>query len=172
MNRLKAFFVWLGRIWHCRGFGIQSPTDYWLVRYVINEHWPYYQYAELGRDDDWLRQKLGLLYFRLANWRQPTVIASDGYRDYLQAGCRKASFGDSSEMIRLTLDGDYRGRLATVYDRAEDGTVLIVEGIWHDKAFWREIVADQRTDITFDLYYCGIVLFDKKRAKQHYIINF
>ena len=103
MNRLKAFFVWLGRIWHCRGFGIQSPTDYWLVRYVINEHWPYYQYAELGRDDDWLRQKLGLLYFRLANWRQPTVIASDGYRDYLQAGCRKASFptpGSSVKEVR------------------------------------------------------------------------
>lgn len=172
MNRLKVFFVWLVRIWHCRGFGIQSPADYWLVRYVINEHWPYYQYAELGRDDGWLDRKLGLLYFRLANWRQPTVIASDGYQGYMQAGCRKASFGDSSEMIRLTLDGDYRGRLATIYDRVEGGTVLIVEGIWRDKAFWREMVDDQRAVVTFDLYYCGIVLFDKKRAKQHYIINF
>ena len=48
MQRLRHAFVWLKRIGHCRGFGVQSPTDYWLVRYVINEHWPYYQYASLG----------------------------------------------------------------------------------------------------------------------------
>ena len=83
MQRVKHFFVWLSRITHCRGFGIQSPTDYWLVRYVINEHWPYYQYAAFENEDDWLTQKLGQLYFRLANWRQPTVIESDGYRNYL-----------------------------------------------------------------------------------------
>ena len=35
-----------------------------------------------------------------------------------------------------------------------------------------EIVADEHTSITFDLYYCGLVMFDKKRTKQHYIINF
>lgn len=172
MNRLKAFFVWLGRIGHCRGFGIQSPADYWLVRYVINEHWPYYKYAELGRGDDWLARKLGLLYFRLANWRQPAVIMSDGYREYLQAGCRKASFGESSELIRLTLEGDVRDRLAAIYEKANERTVLIVEGIWKNKALWREIARDERTGITFDLYYCGIALFDKKRTKHNYIINF
>ena len=36
MQRLRHAFVWLMRIGHCRGFGVQSPTDYWLVRYVIN----------------------------------------------------------------------------------------------------------------------------------------
>ena len=33
MNLLTRLFVWLSRLHHCRGFGIQSPTDYWLVRY-------------------------------------------------------------------------------------------------------------------------------------------
>ena len=172
MNRVKAFFVWIGRIGHCRGFGIQSPADYWLVRYVINEHWPYYQYAELGRDDDWLTRKLGLLYFRLANWRQPAVIMSDGYRDYLQAGCRKAVFGRSSELVRLSVGDGLRDALAAVYSRADGRTVLVVEGIWKDRTSWREIVGDDRAVITFDLYYCGIVLFDKKRTKKNYIINF
>jgi hypothetical protein len=51
-------------------------------------------------------------------------------------------------------------------------TVLIVDGICKDRHFWRSLVADERTGITFDLYYCGIVLFDKKRHKQNYIINF
>ena len=172
MQRFCHFFVWLKRIGHCRGFGIQSPTDYWFVRYVINEHWPYYQYETLGDGDDWLTQKLGRLYFRIANWRQPKVIASDGFQAYLQAGCRKAVFGESSELVLLTLEGDYRNQLSYIYNKVKDGTVLIVDGIRHDPEFWRKLVADERTDITFDLYYCGLVLFDKKRHKQNYIINF
>lgn len=172
MQRFRHVFVWLKRIGHCRGFGIQSPTDYWLVRYVINEHWPYYQYEKLGNEDEWLTRKLGFLYFRIANWRQPHVIQSDGFHQYLQAGCQNAQFGDSTELIRLTLEGDYRSRLATIYNKVEESTVLIVEAIKKNRAFWREIVNDERTGVTFDLYYCGIVMFDKKRHKQNYIVNF
>ncbi|MBO4719400.1 MAG: hypothetical protein J5658_05955 [Prevotella sp.] len=172
MDRFLCPLIWLRRITHCRGFGIQSPTDYWLVRYVINEHWPYYQYASFENGDDWLTRKLGRLYFRMANWRQPTVIDSDGYQNYFHAGCKKATFGDSSELVRMTLDGDYRQRLASIYNKVYDDTVLIVEGIWRNRSFWKELRADERAVITFDLYYCGIVLFDKKRQKQNYIINF
>lgn len=172
MERLKYFFVWLHRIGHCRGFGIQSPSDYWLVRYVINEHWPYYQYTSLGENDDWLTRKLGKLYFRLSNWRQPSVIESDDYRPYFQAGCQKAAFGDSSEMIRMTLEGDYHSRLVHIFNKVDDRTVLIVERIWQDKTFWQKMIDDNRVRITFDLYYCGIVFFDKKRHKENYIVNF
>ena len=164
--------VWVSRIGHCRGFGIQSPTDYWLVRYVINEHWPYYQYDRLGKNDDWLTRKLGLLYFRIANWRQPKMIESDNYREYLQAGCRNATFGENSELIRFSLVGDYRSRLIYIYNKVETDTVLIVDGIRRDKNFWRELKDDERVRVTFDLFYCGIVLFDKKRQKQNYIVNF
>ena len=83
------WLVWLSRIHCCRGFGIQSPTDYAFVRYVVNEHWPYYAYDVL-HEADWLREKLGRLYFRLANWRQPTVILSDDYQQWWHAGCKKA----------------------------------------------------------------------------------
>ena len=172
MQRLRYVFVWLSRIFHCRGFGIQSPTDYWLVRYVINEHWPYYQYAIFEDEKDWLTRKLGQLYFRLANWRQPAAIESDAYRNYFQAGCKKVVFGESLELIRMTLDGDYRQRLAYIYNKVKDDTVLIVEGIWQNRSFWKELKADEQAVVTFDLYYCGIVLFDKKRHKQNYIINF
>ena len=172
MDWLKYLFVWLSRFNHSRGFGIQSPSDYWFVRYVINEHWPYYQYEELGRKDDWLTRKLGRLYFRLTNWRQPTVIESDGYRDYMQAGCKQAVFGKSSEMVRMTLDGDYRHHLSSIYNKVMDDSILIVEGISRDTDFWQELREDERARVTFDLYYCGIVLFDKKRHKQNYIINF
>ncbi|MBP5570803.1 MAG: hypothetical protein J6X46_07290 [Prevotella sp.] len=141
-QRFRHGFVWLKRIGHCRGFGIQSPTDYRLVRYVINEHWPYYQYETLGEGDEWLTRKLGLLYFRIANWRQPHMIESEGFQQYLQAGCWRAKFGDSTELIRLTLEGDYRSRLASIYNNVEENTVLIVEAIRKNRTFWREIVND------------------------------
>ena len=172
MQRLLYIYVWLKRIRHTCGFGIQSPTDYWLVRYVINEHWPYYQYKTLGKGDQWLTRKLGRLYFRLANWRQPQMIESDGYHDYFKAGCSMANYGSSTELIRITLEDDYQSRLIDIYNKVNDRTVLIVEGIQKDICFWQQIVADVRTGVTFDLYYCGIVLFDKKRHKQNYIINF
>lgn len=115
MQRLRHVCVWLRRIAHCRGFGIQSPSDYWLVRYVINEHWSYYSYENIGQNDDWLTRKLGRLYFRLANWRQPTVIYSDKFQEYLQAGCRSASFATQSmpleatvELARVQIDGRHR----------------------------------------------------------------
>ena len=169
---LKGVAVWLSRIGHCRGFGIQSPTDYWLVRYVINEHWPYYQYESLGRDDDWLTRKLGRLCFRIANWRQPSVIESSLFRSYLQAGCHRATFGVSTELVVLSLTDDGQNRLPYIYNKVKADTVLIVTGLSKARDVWREIVADERTGITFDLYYCGIVLFDKKRHKQNYKINF
>ena len=171
-NQLKAAAVWLRRIGHCRGFGIQSPSDYWLVRYVINEHWPYYQYEILGHDDDWLTRKLGRLCFRIANWRQPAVIESNAYHDYLQAGCRKAVWGESSELVVLSLEGDWRSRLSYIYNKVSADSVLIVTGLSKARNVWREIVNDERAVLTFDLYYCGIVLFDKKRNKKNYIVNF
>ena len=181
---LTASIVWLSRIGHCRGFGIQSPGDYWFVRYVINEHWPYYQYNTLGKGDDWLTQKVGRLLFRIANWRQPSVIDSSAYQEYLQAGCRNALLVggenegrkeeemESDDMVVMSLEGDYYRRLTHIYNKVNSDTVLIVADIRRAKDLWREIVADERSIITFDLYYCGIVMFDKKRHKQNYIINF
>ena len=47
---LKRAWRWLRRIKYCRGFGVQSPTDYRFVRGVINEHAPYYLYEDLARE--------------------------------------------------------------------------------------------------------------------------
>ena len=37
---------------------------------------------------------------------------------------------------------------------------------------WRSGGVETQGVVTFDLYYCGLVFFDKKRYKQNYIINF
>jgi len=172
MIQLKHVLVWLSRIHHCRGFGIQSPTDYAFVRYVINEHWPYYAYSRFPKSD-WLTLKMGKLYFRLANWRQPYRMIADEYQPFFQAGSSRTSFFsdiDTLELGRLMID-DKDGYNLLV-QRANEQSVLVIEGIYRDWQRWHSIEQDERVGTTFDLYYCGIVLFEKKRYKHHYIINF
>ncbi len=171
MNQLTRLIVWLSRINHCRGFGIQSPTDYAFVRYVVNEHWPYYAYSQFT--GDWLMLKMGKLYFRLANWRQPTKMIADKYQQYFQSGCRKTRFVtnlDVVELARVMIDN--RGGYEELLQRTNDQSVVVVEGIYNDKDRWQQIKHDERVRVIFDLYYCGILLFDKKRYKHYYIINF
>ena len=169
-------FVWLSRIHHCCGFGIQSPTDYAFVRYVINEQWPYYAYERLDQlSDDWLMRKMGKLYFRLANWRQPSVMELSPYDDFCLAGCMKTRIVCEVrhiELGRLELIGDYRTEMDHIYNKVDDSSVLVVDNIRRDRNFWHEMEKDPRTGVTFDLYYCGIVFFDKKRHKMNYKVNF
>lgn len=177
MNRVHSWLVWLSRIHRVWGFGIQSPADYAFVRNVINEHWSYYAYEEL-RGDDWLTQKLGRLYFRLANWRQPSQMHRDGYERYWQAGCRRLQMVDACpgqaanpqpvELARQDIEDDTEELLAA----CDEHSVVVVEGLWRNRQRWREIQQDHRVGTTFDLYYCGILFFDKQRYKHQYIINF
>lgn len=172
MNRLKHWLIWLSRIHCCRGFGIQSPTDYAFVRYVVNEHWPYYAYGELY-DDDWLHEKLGQLYFRLANWRQPTAMLRDNYTAWWQAGCRKMRITKQLEQVELArIDIEDIADFYALLPLCNQQSVVVVENIWRNKARWQQITRDNRTGTTFDLYYCGIVFFDNKRYKHNYKINF
>ena len=172
MNQLRRLLVCLSRIHKCRGFGIQSPTDYSFVRYVVNEHWPYYAY-ECLKDEDWLIRKMGKLYFRLANWRQPTIMLSDCYQKYWQAGCRSLKFVGNLDQVQLArvLIED-RKEFELLLTKCDEHSVLVIEGIWRDWDFWRAIVHDSRVATSFDLYYCGVLFFDKQRYKHHYIINF
>ena len=169
---LRRAYVWLRRIGHCRGFGIQSPTDYRFVRQVINEHWPYYAYEELGCYDDWLHRKLGRLCFRLANERQPqTIVSWAGYHDYLQAGCRKAWLVEEAchvDMAVVSIKTDYK----RLFQECNDQSLVVFMDIWQYPEYWRCIIHDEQVTLSFDLYYCGIVMFYPKRNKQHYIINF
>lgn len=173
---MTQVLVWLRRIHHCRGFGIQSPTDYSFVRDVVNERRPYYAYGEVGADDAWQRHKTGRLYFRLANHVQPDVMVDlAGYDDYLMAGCRHAP-------IEHAVDAHLSGA-ALVIARAVDvsnsllascgeQTMLVVEDIGKHWQQWQQVLQWPSVTVSFDLYYCGIATFNPGRAKQNYIVNF
>lgn len=113
---IKRLQVWLARIGNCRGFGIQSPWAYSFVRYVVNEHWPYYAFSSLRAsfpNSSKVERKVGQFIFRLANFVQPSrTIAAFCDTDteallaaYTIAGCRRTDFVScrNSEMLSAEL---------------------------------------------------------------------
>lgn len=193
-ERILNAIVWLRRIASCRGFGIQSPSAYMFVRYVINEHYSYYCYNELRQtfpNIDFTYIKLFRLYFRLVNYIQPKVVfdisdSLDEVRDaYYLAAKRDIELiriylpGNSSlnkvDMIRIKANDDSKKIFNRVCTIANSSTLLIIENIYWDKIskeFWKHVISDNRVGVTYDLYYCGIVMFDLKKYKKNYIINF
>ena len=182
--------VWAVRIGHCRGFGVQSPWAYRMVRYVINEHWPYYAYAPLAArfpGMDVTRRRICELCLRLANHLQPRKVMSygvdgDAIGCYIQAGCRRAEcakagaegVAEADFAVLAPADGFERAFVG-MCAAARDGSAVMLLDIRRDKAMrrlWLSVAGETQGVVTFDLYYCGLVFFDRKRFKQNYIINF
>lgn len=196
MSQIGSLLVWLRRSRHSRGFGVQSPWAYRFIRYVVNEHYPYYAYDDLSRLYEGYPkqiQKLCRLYFRIANfWQAEQALdysaASENdvirlYDTFMKRGCNKlevvpvrhAADFSSVRLMRLSVEGDYRQVFEKAVSLANASTMIIVEQIKRDKesrTFWKSIVDDPRCITTFDLYYCGIIFFDKKRYKENYVVNF
>lgn len=194
MLGLKRKIVWLARIGHCRGFGVQSPWAYMIVRYVINEHYPYYAYEPLAKAypcADLSKRKLRELCLRLANYAQPNKVVAYACTDeaveaYIKAGCKSAEYkeiyseehvGDlrGADFALISPSANCRKAFETAVEGAKDGMVVMLTDIYKDKKMrqlWREVALRQQNIVSFDLYYCGLVFFDKKRFKQNYIINF
>ena len=96
---IRRFVVWLRRARYSRGFGVQSPWAYRFIRYVVNEHYPYYKYEQLDKQVNGIdkrTRKLCKFYFRLANYQQAHTFVdcyptSSCYKIYVDAGCQKAN---------------------------------------------------------------------------------
>lgn len=191
---LKRAWIWLRRIKYCRGFGVQSPTDYRFIRYVINEHWPYYKYETLKKDIRHVNsdtRRLCRLYFRIANHCQAEQfidIVSDtsAYEEYVKAGCRKTktvrinltdAFDTKKRVIIARIDANSVTSevLEKLIAIAEEGSVVILQGIYDSKEArqtWQEAIGHERAGVTYDLYYCGLLLCARRQFKKHYKVNF
>ena len=197
MQRLRRAVIWLSRISYCRGFGIQSPTDYRFVRYVINEHWPYYRYAELDREITGIshtQRRLCRLCFRLANycqadWFVDIFPATDAYAAYVTAGCKKTKIfpicqegvalrlADPQQpcLVRASCHDGVEPMLSSLLHDCAPGTVVMVEGIKKGRTarrLWKTLTAFSEVGASYDLYDCGIIIADNRRYKKNYIINF
>ena len=193
LSRLRRGVLWMSRAKYCRGFGIQSPWAYRFVRYVVNEHYPYYAYDDLRPLFLHLskrERRVCELYLRIANQQADEAVlvgdVSEAKRAYLHAGCLRMAFSSMGEgACSLTEDSfslavvahgqDMEQQVLSLINRATDASLLIVEGIHRNgetRRSWARILQDKRVRVSFDLYYCGLLFFDKKKYKQHYKINF
>jgi hypothetical protein len=189
--RVKWVWNWIHRMGYSRGFGVQSPSAYSFIRYVLTEHYPYYAYDELKmrfKSFDHATKKKGRLYFRLANYAQASHwfdyhSAEQPYAAYVHEGCRKTVFQaidgktipNAFRIARLSMTEDYQAVYEALCKVATDDSILILEGINDNKdtkAFWKRVQESQKATRTYDLFLCGIIVFDTSKHKHHYIVNF
>lgn len=189
--RVKWIWNWIHRMGYSRGFGVQSPSAYSFIRYVLTEHYPYYAYDELKmrfKSFDHATKKKGRLYFRLANYAQASHwfdyhSAGQPYAVYVHEGCRKTVFQaidsktipNAFRIARLSMSEDYQAVYEALCKVATDDSILILEGINANKdtkAFWKRVQESQKATRTYDLFLCGIIVFDTSKHKHHYIVNF
>ena len=189
--RVKWVCNWIHRMGYSRGFGVQSPSAYSFIRYVLTEHYPYYAYDELKmrfKSFDHATKKKGRLYFRLANYAQASHwfdyhSVGQPYAAYVHEGCRKTVFQaidgktipNAFRIARLSMTEDYQAVYEALCKVATDDSILILEGINDNKdtkAFWKRVQESQKATRTYDLFLCGIIVFDTSKHKHHYIVNF
>lgn len=197
MRRINRAIIWLKRIGHGRGFGVQSPNDYRFLRNVINQSYPYYKYDDLKNSDACRgvpSRKICQLYFRLANYIQADYLLEintqpDDVSEYVGAACMK------TKAIRLSLPDcqmpeECRGKtllarcsyepgvediLQQVVGNSDERSVIVIDDIHANSAsrrFWEHISDDSRVTIAYDLYCCGILLKESRRYKKKYFVNY
>lgn len=78
-------------------------------------------------------------------------------------------------LLHIAHTEDYAQVFEAFLPHATEKTIAVIEGIHETsarRAWWKQVVSDPRTVVTFDLYELGLVFFDKSKNKQHYIVNF
>lgn len=83
-NILLRSWNWCRRFRHRCGYGVHSPSDFFLVTSVVYEQWPFYAYGplhHLRRVVAFLphyREKVDRFLFRLVNHLQPSLLIEVG----------------------------------------------------------------------------------------------
>lgn len=199
MIDIRRAIIRLARVGHSRGFGIQSPWSYRLVTSVIRDTFPSHHYDKVAAEavcDSRRQLTLCRLYFRLADFFQPQTVIDYGaeadiYKRYIEAGCPESnviSIGKSAmysnktmlanvnsiDMLRMSIVDDRQQCFDEAMQKTHNGTVFIIEDIYGSRTareWWKKVRKDSRCTLTYDLYDCGIIYFDKKRYKENYTVN-
>lgn len=192
--RLRRQLAWLCRWARAFGFGIQSPWAYLFVTQVVNDRTVYKAYRVLQTAmsaDTSAQLRLARLLFRFAraesltHWWIRTPHAAL-YGRYIQAGYppTKLLSGESGDgenaslmpdVYLVHLEEDWKSCFLRFIAQPRNGTFFIVEGISlnrHCRHIWKEMVTRCRHYLTFDLFDCGIILYDSTKTIGHYRLIF
>ena len=80
---LCRLWIWCKRFRHRCGYGVHSPSDFFLITSIIYERSPYYAYRTLKKRgfSNYLppyRRKVNRLLFRLVNYFRPKSLIEVG----------------------------------------------------------------------------------------------
>ena len=206
MLLVRRIWNWCRRFRHRCGYGVHSPSDFFLITSVIYEELPYYAYdrlkcAPLSKVLPHYRERVNKLLFRLVvHYRPKTLLEvgagnGDAFR-YMQEArltMKSASLKgtDKDETLRdvamelqsvkkldflhIGFTPYYKEVFEMAFPYLGEESCVVVGDIHATKereAWWKELAQDERVRISFDLYDIGLLLFEAKRFKQNYIVNF
>ena len=153
-------------------------------------------------DKDWKEGRMGCcekrvnrLLFRLVNRAQPQTLIvqgasrrtslylqaakkTDRYISVADAAALNLASGSTADFVYISTPDNPAAAKATFeycVERVGQHSVFVIRGIYASAAmntFWKQLIADERVGITFDLYDLGILFFDHSKIKQHYTVNF
>ena len=156
-KKLKRKMVTLAqrllRIPRTRGFGVQSPTAYSILRHVISED-GFLKKARAVESQScaypFFVSKEERLLFRIRYFYPDTIMC-------------------------FVSDLQSTAAYESLFEQLTDCSVLVVKGISEGEEAmktWSKILADKRTVLSFDLLDCGIVFLDKTKIKQNFKVNY
>ncbi|WP_300729779.1 hypothetical protein [uncultured Bacteroides sp.] len=212
---------WVRRFRHRCGYGVHSPSDFFLITFVVYEKMPYYAYSHLHQERKKVerfphyREKTDKLLFRLVNYFQPDSVLEFGTGSGLETvylatarktplltvaqetlpdevkrllgTCPGIQIGEASivgswleqhkplGLVHIAHTPDYKEVFERLLPYVGSRTCFVIGAPYDSEektAWWKQVVADSRTGVTFDLYDIGLVFFDPKRVKEHRIVNF
>ena len=79
------------------------------------------------------------------------------------------------DLVHIAHTPDYAKVFEALVPLADEETCFIIGKPYlnsEKKRWWKDVIEDSRTGVTFDLYDVGIVFFDKNRIKEHRVVNF
>ena len=202
----RRIWNWCRRFRYRCGYGVHSPSDFFLITSVMYERLPYYAYQELEKCSlpeslPHYRTKVNRLLFRLVNYFRPLSLVDVGpgngdalrymrsARSSMAVVALEGSDRDDTlhrldkelkklgkvDFLHIGFTPYYKEVFELVYPYLH-GQSCVVAGDIHAsdgrKAWWKERMSDERVRITFDLYDIGLMLFEEKRFKQNYTVNF
>lgn len=172
---------------------IYEKSPYYAYAKLAKRKFDYYQ--------PHYRTKIDRLLFRLANHFQPDNIIEVGLDNgealtYMKAAKPSALTIPIRSRNKEKTIKQFEEQIATqqtigclhiartkyyreIFEKAMPAlgpdSYVIIADIHKDKErlnWWKELVEDKRTIITYDLYDIGIILFTEKRHKESYTVNF
>ena len=79
---------------------------------------------------------------------------------------------ETPQFIHVAHTAFWREAMDIIISYAKPDTVVVLEdlGKKQKKEWWKQAILDERVGVTFQLKKLGLLFFDRKMNKQHYVL--